>query len=163
MAESAACFTAIFAGAGFSPARPFFARQGERAGINPTTKTASPSSPRRAGLLLSLTLLALAASLALTPAARAQAVNVKSEVEKFIKDNAIDPGSYQSVNWSKPVKFQDGPYAQAIRHVYRLRDPMYGPVTFDDIFYLDAEGRVLGSTSTTRWKGPRWGAGKEKW
>jgi hypothetical protein len=101
--------------------------------------------------------------LALPPAASAQAVNVKSEVEKFIKAGLVDPGSYEGVNWSETVKLANGPYTQAIRHTYRLRDPMYGRVSFDDIFYLDSDGHVLGSTSTTRWKGRHWGAGREKW
>jgi hypothetical protein len=101
--------------------------------------------------------------LALPPAALAQTVDPKTAVTDFIKAGLIDPGSYEGIGWSPPVKLADGPYTQAIRHTYRLRDPMYGRVSFDDIFFLDADGHVLGSTSTTRWKSRRWGAGREKW
>jgi hypothetical protein len=101
---------------------------------------------------------------ALAPPARAQAVDPKTAVADFIKAGLIDPDSYEGVDWSQPVKLDvNGPYVQAIRHTYRLRDPMYGRVSFDDIFYLDADGHVMGSTSTTRWKSRRWGAGREKW
>jgi hypothetical protein len=119
---------------------------------------------RRPLLFAQVLLLALCLALALAVPARAQVVNAKTEVTNFIKAGLLDPGSYQGLQWSETVKLDaSGPYVQAIRHTYRVSDPMYGPVGFDNIFFLDADGRVVGSTSTTRWKSGRWGAGREKW
>jgi hypothetical protein len=112
--------------------------------------------------------LALALGLALGLAAwpvRAQGPGPQQAVSEFIKGWADFPASYQPLEFGQVVKLDpSGPYPKAIRHRYRIMNAEAGHlITVDEIFYLDAEGQVMGSTNTSRWRNKRWGAGKEKW
>lgn len=66
------------------------------------------------------------------------------QVKKYLKNNLKDPDSYESIEWSKVLKNNDGTYS--VRHKYRARNSFGGMVIENWIFTLDENGNVISST-----------------
>ena len=64
------------------------------------------------------------------------------QVERYIKNHLNDPDSYKSMEWSKVQKKGDVGYY--VRHKYRAKNMFGGYVIHDQIFHLDADGKVIG-------------------
>lgn len=67
------------------------------------------------------------------------------QVERYLKANLKDPDSYQSIEWSKVVKADGGGFI--VRHKYRAKNGFGGYNIEEQIFILDAQGKVLQAVS----------------
>lgn len=63
------------------------------------------------------------------------------QVKNYLKKNLKDPDSFQSMEWSKVVKRDDGSYM--VRCKYRAKNSFNGYVISNQIFILDSKGNVI--------------------
>lgn len=67
------------------------------------------------------------------------------QVEQYLKSNFLkDPDSYKGIEWSKVNEVSGESYKYWVRHRYRAKNSFGGYVTEDKIFYLNADGDVIG-------------------
>lgn len=69
------------------------------------------------------------------------------QVEKWLKKNLKDPGSFEAIEWSPVAKTADG---FVVRCKYRAKNSFGGYVIEDRIFKLDKSGNVIWSGSKGR-------------
>lgn len=66
------------------------------------------------------------------------------QVEKYLKNNLLDPGSYDPIEWSVVQKMLNGVnYGFYVRHKFRAKNTLGGYVIENKIFYLDINGKVV--------------------
>lgn len=66
------------------------------------------------------------------------------QVEKYLKNNMLDPDSYDPIEWSAVQKIQNGvDYNFYVRHKFRAKNTFGGYVIENKIFYLDINGKVV--------------------
>lgn len=67
-----------------------------------------------------------------------------SQVKRYLKDNLLDPDSYESIEWSAVNEMSgNGDYKYWVRHKYRARNTYGGYVIENKIFYIDSNGKVI--------------------
>lgn len=66
------------------------------------------------------------------------------QVEQYLKNNLKDPDSYQSIAWDKVSKMPNGTYV--VRHKFRAKNSFGGFSVEDKLFFLDANGNVVGTS-----------------
>lgn len=62
-----------------------------------------------------------------------------AQVQNYLKKNLKDPGSYESIEWSKVNNSKDGYW---VRHKYRAKNSLGGFVIENKIFYINFDGIV---------------------
>lgn len=66
------------------------------------------------------------------------------QVEKYLKNNMLDPSSYDPIEWSAVQKKENGVnYSFYVRHKFRAKNAFGGYVIENKIFYLDINGKVV--------------------
>lgn len=63
------------------------------------------------------------------------------QVERWLKKNLKDPGSFEAIEWSPVKKKPDGGYV--VRCKYRAKNSFGGYVIEEQIFMLDSTGEVI--------------------
>lgn len=65
------------------------------------------------------------------------------QVENYLKNTLKDPDSYEGIEWSNVIKNNDGTFV--VRHKYRAKNSFGGYVVSNQMFMLDARGKVIDS------------------
>lgn len=71
--------------------------------------------------------------------------DVMETIESFLLATLTDPDSYEPLNWSGLVLFEEDEskaYRWGMRHTYRVSHPHYGVLYVDRIFFIAYDGRV---------------------
>lgn len=63
------------------------------------------------------------------------------QVERYLKNNLRDPDSYQSIEWSKVIKNDNGTFV--VRHKYRAKNGFGGYNIEEKIFVLNKDGEII--------------------
>ncbi len=69
-----------------------------------------------------------------------------AQVERWLKGNLKDPGSFEAIEWSPVTKVPPGsnlPHQYIVRCKYRAKNSFGGYVVEQKLFYLDAAGVVV--------------------
>lgn len=64
------------------------------------------------------------------------------EVERYLKQNLKDPGSFEAIEWSPVVKGADNSFM--VRVKYRAKNSAGSYVIEQKVFHLDSNGAVMG-------------------
>src|SRR5262249_41557886 len=70
------------------------------------------------------------------------------QVEKYLKANLRDPDSYQSIEWYKVTKNNEGRFT--VRHKYRAKNGFGGYNVVDSMFLLSSSGDVISELKLNR-------------
>lgn len=65
------------------------------------------------------------------------------QVERYLKDNLVDPGSFDDIEWSAVQKVDLPTHKYFVRCKYRAKNSFGGYVISNQIFYLDSQGNVV--------------------
>lgn len=63
------------------------------------------------------------------------------QVENYLRQTLNDPDSYQSVNWGKVMKRDDGGFF--VRHSFRAKNAFGALILQDYVFVLDSAGQIV--------------------
>jgi DNA-directed RNA polymerase subunit RPC12/RpoP len=67
------------------------------------------------------------------------------QVETYLKNSYLeDPGSYESIEWSKVIETQSAGFNFRVRHKYRVKNSFGDYEIENKIFLLDENGNVVG-------------------
>lgn len=62
-------------------------------------------------------------------------------VVNYLKKNLNDPGSYQSIEWSRIIESDKDVYS--VRHRYRAKNAFNALIVCDQVFSMDSLGNII--------------------